>query len=270
MSQEKGRSKVIDLPSKGLLYQGQMPEGQVEIKPLSTKGEKVLADSKSIAEVQSEYFQRYLILPEGMSHLDLLIGDRTYIFFMIRAMSYGPFYDFEFRCDQCGKKTATAINIEELPVKSLPEDAMEPFSVTLPDSGDVVTFHLLRGHDELAAMNWMKKFQQGNANPRQQQDSEVNSKVFELARIIETVNGKPFADSGIKRVGPTFAQAYVENLLPWDSSTLQQALEDLDPGLDLKALVSCSNRLCKAENEVQLGIDRDFFRASRNTRNAHS
>lgn len=257
---QTGPVYTVDLPSQGLVYNDILDDGKVQIKPLNTNDEKVIVDSSSINEIENAYLDRGMILPKGFAHRDMVTGDRMFCFFMIRAISYGPFYDFKFRCDVCNKETSNSVDVRELPVKNLPDGFSEPYKISLPSSGDTVEIRLFRGHDEEAIFEFLNpKNSKVSGKPR------PSPKTFELGRILYSINGEKLDRSSneARMLSDIRAMEYIGNLIPWDSGTIQMVLQDIDPGLNLTTYINCKNHMCKAENEVLLTIEREFFRPSR-------
>ena len=104
-------------------------------------------DGSAINEVLSS-----CILTPGYDSNELLIGDRVALLIHLRALTYGPKFQFRTQCPKCGSGFYWEEDIGELPVTYLdPPLALGEtrlYERTLPSSGKAYKFRLLRGKDE--------------------------------------------------------------------------------------------------------------------------
>lgn len=252
----------IELPSQGKLYNGRIPEGKVSIRPLATRDEKILGDTKQMNDIINAYLDRALILPEGFSQMELLSGDRVYALYAVRSLSYGPDYEFRWRCEACGNQSYGSVHIPELGIRRLPKDASEPFECELPQSKYIVGFRLFRGADEEAVVRTMKQKKPGEAKD--------TIKVEQLARCLMHVKSP---DGSVDKVfdtnhavGMYEAKQFLNSLYPWDTNELLAYSDSLDPGMDTEVAVTCENRFCMRDSIVDLPTTAEFFRAPRHRR----
>ena len=98
MAENKFPSELIDLPSEGRLYPEGHPlkDGKIEIKYMTAREEDILTSQNLIKKgVVIDKLINSLILTEGVSGDDLLIGDKNAVMVAARVLAYGP----EYVCD---------------------------------------------------------------------------------------------------------------------------------------------------------------------------
>lgn len=137
-----------------------------ELRGLSGKEARLLSDQKAIKSgvfldrlfsacwIQTVNPGPYNLGADGkLDWSAVLSGDRFFITMRIRALTFGPQFEFRVKCPDCGERIDHSVDLTELPIKSLSdEDAAafargEPIQGHLPD-GTVFTFRLPVGADE--------------------------------------------------------------------------------------------------------------------------
>lgn len=239
----------FQLPSKGIYYGDQLPNGDITVKPISAKEEKIFAGSRGSKDNVISKFLKNCIVSD-INPDDLLVGDRFYLIFMLRANSYGTEYGFQYQCPSCNLKFRHTIDIlDDLDLKETSEEK-EPFQVTLPRSGDVISFRLLRGKDEQEIMRYSeKKYKDvGGEDP---------TYFYRPARSITAINEEeinhPF--------GTNQVMIYLENLIGEDWAVLNDEMNRVDVGIDTNISVVCPR--CSHEEDIDLPFSAEFFRSRR-------
>ena len=152
MSEHKFPSEVIDLPSEGRLYSKDHPcsNGKIEIKYMTAKEEDILTSQNLIKKgVVIDTLINSLIITEGVTSNDLLIGDKNAVMVAARILAYGPEYVCEIKDPNTGNDITQTFNLADCPFKKLPEGIKEnKFEVELPVSKSKVVFKLLTGLEE--------------------------------------------------------------------------------------------------------------------------
>ena len=242
------RAFTVPLPSKGVLYGGAYKSGLVEVRPMTTKEESILySDGDTLVQL-NKILNRCVQNPE-MNLMDMLLQDRFALLIYLRSFSYGSEYDIPFKCSGCGyKKTITLDLMDELSIKTMDDDAEEPFEVDLPQSGHFIHFRLLRGKDEEIINKKAKRFM------LKSMDDGDPSNIYRLALSIMGVDGVEM---------PNFEQrvAFVENLIPIDSNVLRLAVEKVEGKIDTTVYHECES--CGLTNEFGMPFTAEFFRPSR-------
>jgi len=240
--------KEVQLPSKGLFYDGQIPDGLICIEPMGTKEEKLFASGKSAgSEVINKIFDSCVTSP--ISHKDLVLGDRLFLLLQIRAISYGDKYSFPFRCTECGSKSWATLDIPEIPIRYADDNAGSTFTVELPILKHKLELRLLTGIDE----DKVKKYS-NQLNKKTKGNADDSTMIYRLARRIEAIDDEP---CGIRE-----AMELVEKLKGMDSNYLKDEIEAHDIGPEILVEPDCNS--CGYENgPFIMPFDSEFFRPRR-------
>jgi len=237
----------VQLPSRGYLYDGNLENGEVSIRPMTTNEEKLLL---SKGKSRTELFTMLLnacLETKGITANDMLATDRIFLLFMLRNISYGADYSFLIKCPECGEKLNHLLKIpDDIHLVALePKDAEEPYEVTLPMSGAKVGLRRLRGRDELQIQDYAKR--NIELQPTELGDPRY---IYSMALQIVMLNGK---DMGILD-----SLSFCKTLIGGDSLAVQYAIEDHQCGLDLSMTFTC--RSCGEEFDEEIPLTEEFFR----------
>jgi hypothetical protein len=237
----------VILPSLGFFYTGRCPGGKVEITPWTTVQEEMFVRYSGVnpTEMISKLVAGNLRLPSGMKQEELLITDRFFLLFQLRAISLVQQYTFTHTCPGCKLEHPVSISINNLDVKT-PDEASdaEPFEVLLPRCQKTVALRLLRIMDELKMMeyeaNVLKNFQDpGSPGHR-----------FRISRQIEKIDGEtPKFDEKME---------FVKNLVWHDLQIIRRTLEKHETGLILSLETQCPR--CPFKDKWDLPFQDSFFR----------
>jgi len=156
----------IKLPSEGVYYGGAVPNGTVEVRAWGIQTDKILATPRLAQTGKSfDYILKSCVrLPNDFDHLNLLVGDRIFMLYYLRGITYGNMYEFLVECskEECGKTWTESYDMNTLRstiIKPNPDIGLEPFKVVLPFVSEQlkqefwVSIRLLRGYDLNAMMN---------------------------------------------------------------------------------------------------------------------
>lgn len=235
-------------PSRGMLYDGKFPGGEVVVAPMTVMEEKLLADAgKDRSEIMNTIINRCLVdCPVPLDKL--LIQDMMYLLLVIRNISYGADYKFTLTCPKCRLEYQKQMEIPgELKLRCLgDDDAGEPWEVKLPVSGDTIHWRHLRVEDETDIRRFSKdayqsSTQQGNPGY-----------IYGLAKRVVRINGEV--------PHPTRRLDYVENMIAADSLAFRNDMEKRDFGVSIMLESLCPR--CGNEAKVRLPFDREFFHPS--------
>jgi len=149
MSEFKFPTEEVELPSKGLLYPKDHPlsSGKVEIKYMTAKEEDILSNQSFIQKgtVLDKLLQSLLVNKDIKTN-DLFVGDKNALFVAARILGYGK----EYKVTIAGKEET--IDLSELENKPINEELYSSgkniFTYKLENTGTVLEFKLLNGHDE--------------------------------------------------------------------------------------------------------------------------
>lgn len=239
---------TIDLPSKGLLYDGKVSEGQVKIRPMTTREEKLLLSTKRSRDTLMYDVAASCIVEPKKGELALdeyLVGDVIFAFLGIRAATYGPEYSFQPSCRYCNAPITIDVSIpQDLGLYMFNEDFKEPFFVELPKSGKKLGLKLFRVKDEKAVMSFAKR------HPATSHDDPAYS--YRIARHVVSVDGDDVKDA-------REIMDLVDGMHAADVEALRDRIIDEDCGVDLQLDRECAS--CNRMNEIFFEFTPDFFRS---------
>jgi predicted RNA-binding Zn-ribbon protein involved in translation (DUF1610 family) len=174
-------------------------------------------------------------------------ADRNYLLLRLRAFTFGPELEARYTCPSCGDKIDVVENLDELPVKSLPEgEALEDVQVELEDGywdtenrrHASLTLTLPRGIDESAVAPIIRK------NPSLGKNAL-------LARCI-----KSFGDIPMRRVEALGPKLFADLTLT-DRRLIDKALNRAAPGVDLLRELDCMS----CGEQIKTNLDMTHFLA---------
>jgi hypothetical protein len=242
--------KSIQLPSRGLYYEGAIPDGIVEIRKWTTADMAILANQAvPAADKMKRMIDVSVVLPNSFKPSSLLITDRFALLLYLRQHSLGTSkYKFDYQCAYCRKVARNQVVdiAESFDEITPPENATEPINIMLPDAGVTVSVRLLRGYDESEIASTVKRLSAHN------HDGADLATIVTLCRRITHIDGeeKIFPDK----------EKFVRGLTALDSLTIANAVDAVESGIKTTLYPTCS--ACGAENEVELQevFSSEFFR----------
>tara|TARA_R110002051_G_scaffold156711_1_gene228427 strand:+ start:244 stop:987 length:744 start_codon:yes stop_codon:yes gene_type:complete len=235
MADNKFPSEIIDLPSEGKLYPEGHPlkDGKIEVKYMTAKEEDILTSQNLIKKgVVIDRLLDSLILTQGVTTDDLILGDKNAVMVAARILAYGP----EYPCDVTNPKTSETLthtfNLADCPFKKLPKDVTEnKFEVTLPISKKKVTFKILNGKDEVLINEELKASEK--INP------EVKPEL--TTRLRHTITSVDDDES------QATINNFVMNLLARDSMHLRKEITKIAPDIELSQEVEIGGESVKVD-----------------------
>jgi hypothetical protein len=263
------------LPSNGMYYG--WADGVVKVRAMGQTAEKVLATQRLAASGQSiEYlFRECVKFPDEFDPIDLLIGDRIYLLYYIRGITYGNMYEFAYTCPntECSVISTHAYDLNELSntvIPSKPEMGFEPFKIQLPylskvTGSDVyVGIRFLRAGDANEILNKKKSIRNANQarsskkNPfeRKRKQDDLDETITEnLEKLIVHVMGS---------TDQAKIKAFVGKLHAQDTATIREWMKDNTPGIDSSIELECPE--CAQQFSIELPITETFFRPAKQRR----
>ena len=241
--QPKFPSEIIDLPSRGVVYPKDSPlsEGKIEIKYMTAKEEDILTSQNLIKKgVVIDVLLNSLILTEGITAEDLIIGDKNAVMVASRILAYGPEYEVELTNPETDEKFKHTFNLTECPFKELPEGvdySQNLFEMLLPISKKKIQFKLLSGKDEKAIDLQLKKTKKFGAS------TEITTR---LRHAIVSVDG----DDTLAVI-----TTFINNMLSRDSLALRQYIAKIAPDIVLEQDVDMEGELVT----VDIPLTTEFF-----------
>lgn len=250
----------VQLPSKGLLYDGKIPDGNVKVLPMTTREEKVLTGSTGDQTFKAidTIFSRCVDGLGDVPPQNLLLGDRFYLLLVLRAVSFGKDYSFRLNCSSCNQTFINKIEIpDDIDLVYLPDDFKEPITAKLPLSGAEVDLRLMRGEDETKVAKYKKNIISKSSSPVIG-DIEYSYRV--ALQILEVRDPDPNIGTitNDNRDALDLLVQWVENLYAMDNAEIRKALVNNDFGPNTEMEVRCP--ACAVDFRTVMPYDVEFFR----------
>ena len=244
-------AELVPLPSEGKVY----PQGSalhnktsVSIRAMTAKDEDILT-SRALLKTGKAIptLLQGCIIDKTVNVGEMLAGDRNAVLIGIRITGYGAEYKVVMTCPSCGGKASKEIDLSQVPIKRIPEDAVpsapgtNQFSFKLPMSGKIVIFKLLTGNDEAELLATFERTRKAGLA-----DEIVTTR---LRSQVISIDGEE--DKG------KLANV-IRNLPARDSISLRQYIDRVTPGVDLTTTFECPS--CgDIDEEVEVPLGTEFF-----------
>ena len=215
-------SETVDLPSGGKIYGKDSPlySGKIDIKYMTAKEEDILTSQNLIKKgVVIDKVLDSLILTEGISVDDLLMGDKNAVMVAARILAYGPEYQCKITHPSTGQEVSHVFNLTECEFKK-PEGGElinNSFEFELPATKAKITFKLLTGKEENLIIQEVKNIKKIGT----QISPDLTTR---LRHQIQSINGD---DS------KATINNFVENMLSRDSFALRKEVLRVSPDIDM-------------------------------------
>jgi len=265
----------VNLPSEGAYYDGALPGGTVEVRPMGIYAEKVLSTLRlaKSGEALDLIYSKCVRYPGDFDPLNLLVGDSTFLLYYLRGITFGNMYEFIVKCSdpECGCSMTKQFDFNTLaatikgPVTEIGE---EPFEVRLPYLSEslgadfIVKVRLVRRYDLKTIISGRKTRDKllapTNARPS---SLSKNFRKVQTTRSLNDIVEKNLNLVIVEAMGETSQSkinGLVSRLHSSDSSTIREFLNDVSPGIDTTVTINCDE--CGNEMQVTLPITESFFR----------
>lgn len=239
----------IELPSKGKFYPKEWTEnGKIGVRPMTIEEEMVLTTPRYIKKgIALDMVFKACLENKSIDTQELLSGDRSYLLYSLRCMSYGAAYDYEIKCPNCNHRIKDTYNLNNVKVKSVEDDQIEPFSFTLPISKKNIKFRFMRGKDELKLVQ-NREYRLNTFNADQ-----VDNTLFERFSLVveeyDSIVDKLKIDRELK------------GLIAGDAAALREKMVEVEPGVETIAQVVCPS--CGEDSSVDVPLSTSFFTLSK-------
>jgi hypothetical protein len=250
----------VTLPSRGYLYGGKIPGGQVEVRKLTVGEELIIHSTSGGVDLIARLVKACVRMPNAFDPLELLATDRLALLIAMRVATFGPKYNYSYRCQSCGSNQKAEANLgTDLQEKLATDTLKEPIPVHLKDAQTTIGLRFLRGKDEaqVAAVSKKIALQSNDAV-----DTSVLTRMaLQIVAIAEKEVGKD-PETGRDMLPLAEREAFVRGLSIPDAEDFRDAIDTVEPGVDLKLNPDC--KACGSQNEIYLPFSADFFRPTRN------
>ena len=243
MADKQYHSEVIDLPSGGKVYAKESPlsNGKLEVKYMTAKEEDILTSQNLIKKgVVIDKLLDSLILTDGVTVDDLILGDKNAVMVAARVLAYGPDYVAEITNPDTDEKIQHTFNLADCPFKNLPDDVSgNEFEIELPTSKANVKFKLLTGKEERQIDKELKS--------KQKIGSQVSSELTtRLKHSIISIDGETNTGK---------ISNFIDNMLARDSLVLRNKIAEISPDIEMKQEIDLGGKMV----EVNIPLTIDFF-----------
>ncbi len=219
MSDEKKfPTEIVELPSKGLVYDKDNPlsSGKIEMKYMTAKEEDILTNQNYINKgTVIDELLKSLIMSD-INYNDLIVGDKNAIMVAARILGYGKDYIFTYSGEEHTVDLSQLDN-KEIDIERFSKGKNE-FNFQLPTSGTLLTYKLLTHGDDKkidAEVRGLKKLNK-NASP------ELSTR---LKFMITAVDGD---------VEKMTIRSFVDNyFLARDSRAFREHIKQTQPDVNL-------------------------------------
>lgn len=245
---------VIDLPSEGKFYPDGHPlsDGEIEIRYMTASDEDILTDQNLLRKGKAlDRLLEAVIVEQGVTLDDLLVGDKGAIVLATRVLAYGPQYRYEVDCPRCNETQEEVVDLKEIESKELPEDIEEgsrEFSFNLPVTDKNVTIQLLTHRENQMIQSELRNTKRGT-NKKKLGGPQVSKGVTtRLKHLITSVDGEE-SQAEINN--------FVEQMPARDSHELRKFVRRINPDLDLTQPFECD--WCGHEEVMRIPLDANFL-----------
>jgi hypothetical protein len=246
------------LPSRGMYYDGRVPEGKIKIRPMNIAVDKIFATGRftQTGQALDHVFKVCVKFPdETFDSLDLLNGDRVYLLFALRGITHGNIYEFLFTCpnEDCTKSSIQEYDLNKLQGNiKYPKYPKEPVRVVLPYLSELtnrevwVELRYLRGRDNRIIEKNQRARQRITGVKADQLDDSIEAN---LNLAIVNINGV------LDRMK---IEKLIKQMHSRDTATIRQFLTETSPGIDISIDITCPE--CNQSVKTDLPMTESFFR----------
>lgn len=245
-------TEVVDLPSRGLLYDTNNPlsSGKIEMKYMTAKEEDILSSPNLARQgiILDKLFQSLIVTP--IRYDDLYVGDRNAIMIAARLLAYGKDYTVEVPDPSVpSEKQQVTIDLTSFTHKqidySMFEHGRTEFTFELPISKTVIGFRFLT-----VGVEKQIKHEVDTLKPVTKKTGIDRAYTTRLKYIITSVDG----DSDRKTIND-FVDS--DTFFAQDARAFREYYKSVSPDVDMK--FTFISDLTREAKEMEVPIDVSFF-----------
>lgn len=236
--------ETIELPSKGLLNYD-IPN-EFNIRPLTVNEMKMLYGSSNTINALDNIIKSVVNVPDFPVE-KLHIGDKLYLAYRIRSVTFGEEYKVNVYCPTCNKRVDVSLNLMDADIDYLPEGFTDPREIgELPVSKDKISLKVMRGFD------YEKVFKRAQEIKRNFPDFLGDPMYhLSLAAQIHSINGKVCKN-------PRETEEYILKLHARDDFYITKKVKEINCGPKPIQTVTCPD--CGEPLSIAIEVGEDFFR----------
>jgi hypothetical protein len=211
---------------------------RIVLRKMTGREEAILADRKyqrNGGKLVTELLHSCIVGIEGLEPngrgpvSSMYSADRNYLLLKLRSITFGPDLEATYTCPGCGESIPMLENLDELPVKMVPEgEEQQEVAIELEDGyidreGQIhtaLTMRLPTGSDEEAVA------------PQMRENASLGKNAL-LARCVKSLGEVPA--HRLEALGPRI----MSELTMTDRRLIDKALNDAAPGVDLVRELEC-------------------------------
>ena len=239
----------IELPSKGKFYPADWAkDGMISLRPMTIEEEMILTTARYVKRgIALDMVFKACLENKSIDTQELLSGDRSFLLYSLRCMSYGAAYDYEVKCPNCGHKIKDTYNLNEIKIRSIAAGVTEPVSFTLPIGKKTLKFRFMRGKDELKIIQ-NREYRLNTFNA----DVLDNTILDRFTLVVDEFDGL---------VDKAKIDKELKGLIAGDAAALRDKMNEIEPGVETMATVVCPS--CSDQSTIDVPISTSFFTLSK-------
>lgn len=249
MSEQKFNvpSEIIDLPSKGLVYEKEnaLSSGVVEMKYMTAKEEDILTNVNLLRQGLAIEKMLKSLIKSPINYEDLTLGDRNALLIASRILAYGKDYTFKYKNPNTGEDEEVTVDLQNLKYKEVDFsffDNTNEFSFVLPFSKTEITFKILTVADDKRIDDEIKGYKKSVGQELGQLSTRLKHQIKSVAGDYSVKTIRDFIDGG--------------HLLSRDSIEFRKHLATITPDIDTKVSFTLKDG---TEIETDLPMGAEFF-----------
>jgi len=244
----------VPVPSRGVIYPPGHPlhmQETVQIRAMTAREEDILTSKALIKKgtVITELIKSCLI-DKRIDPNDMILGDRNALMVSLRITGYGADYHAEVACPACGERSKQEFDLSSLPIERLSQEPIalgsNIFEAQMPkrnenDPNLVIRYRHMTGYDEQEITQTQeRKKKQGFKS-----DNLITNRYQQQVVAVNDISDK------------TKIQMFIQKMPTRYSLALRKAMDSNEPGIKMKAYISCPH--CSEESEVSMPLGASFF-----------
>lgn len=234
----------INLPSRGIPYGDDIPES-FTMKPMTLNETKIIYGSSNTMNALDSVLKKCINIEDFPVH-KLLLGDKLYLAYQLRALTFGEMYNVSLFCPTCKKPVDVSFNLTQAEIDYAPDNfEMYKNIGKLPYSGDeIVTKVLTVGDYE----NLMERAEEIKREYPEYEGDPILP--LSVAAQIYTINGEK-RPSRLK-------EEYATNMHAMDEIYFSEKVQNIAIGPKVLQHIDCPE--CGRNLEFAINMGEQFFR----------
>lgn len=251
------KDDTFELPSNGIGYDLDalplLKGNSVCVRPFVVGDQRALIGVMGGGDTHRVYCKLLELLmtdpnPSKVDLDEMLISDVLTVLYASHIRSYGGDFDYEFRCEECGKKQQGVCLLTEVPVRTHDDfENFDPNNMDVSVCGHRIEMHEPRLRDEREINKFMGHLKKANRVV----NTEADRMYVRMAQLIDSIDGEEL--SLTKRF------EFLQKASPVVLEVMGEVLGEASTGIQFNEITTTCNN-CGESNDVPLSIDLSFFR----------